>query len=205
MASVDWSSSFKPESRTRGVNCRRWFWQSSESNRIESNRLVCGTDSNRIVFFFAKSPITSTQHCTSRPRWPAYYSFHCTTLRRLHTMTNLQTQTQKSMPRRWHGLLLCPVDWTKRFKPPVANCFSDTNYPVWSAYWLPLPRPSVSSSLHHSIAASLPRKPSHQNHGVKTMKSRIKKRSLGPVRFWLKTAVSVPESITITTLNIWCL
>jgi len=28
-------------------------------NRIESNRLVCGTDSNRIRFFLAESPITT--------------------------------------------------------------------------------------------------------------------------------------------------
>jgi len=28
-------------------------------NRIELNRIVCGTESNRIDFFFAKSPITT--------------------------------------------------------------------------------------------------------------------------------------------------
>ena len=39
----------------------RGFWQSSESNRIESNRLVCGTESNRIVFFFTELPITTNQ------------------------------------------------------------------------------------------------------------------------------------------------
>jgi len=32
------------------VSCLQW---------IESNRLVCGTESNRIVFFFAESPITT--------------------------------------------------------------------------------------------------------------------------------------------------
>jgi len=40
-----------PESRTPGVDCRGRFWQSSESNWIESNRLICGTESNRIESF----------------------------------------------------------------------------------------------------------------------------------------------------------
>ena len=30
-------------------------------NLIKLNRLICGTESNRIVFFFAESPITSLQ------------------------------------------------------------------------------------------------------------------------------------------------
>jgi len=40
-----------PESRTPGVDCRGRFWQSSESNQTESNRLVCCTESNWIESF----------------------------------------------------------------------------------------------------------------------------------------------------------
>jgi len=41
-----------------------WFLACNESNRIESNRLVCGTESNRIVLFFAESPITILIQCS---------------------------------------------------------------------------------------------------------------------------------------------
>jgi len=48
MASVDWSSSFR--TRVQNPCCGLWrgFWQSNESNRIESNRLVCDIESNRM-------------------------------------------------------------------------------------------------------------------------------------------------------------
>ena len=61
---MDWSSSFRIRVQNPRRGLSRGFWQSSESNRIGSNRLICGTESNRIVFFFAESPITTIQpHC----------------------------------------------------------------------------------------------------------------------------------------------
>jgi len=54
---------------------------------------------------------------------------------------------------RWHGLLLCPIDWTNWSAIRCQLRFSDTNYPVW----LPLPRPSpsISSSPFNSCRPSL--------------------------------------------------
>ena len=141
-------------------------------------------------------------------------------------MTSWHKQTQKSTRRRWHGVLLCSGDWTNRLKPPAANSapvtlitrrgrisFVPPPAPLslpFNSYGPSLQAASCPGSLGRVYAAATPivyfarstllTFKGNNSRAWKPWSWAQKNLGLGPVRFWLKTAVSVPVSITVTTL-----